>query len=48
MDDFDRLDQLHYKVENALLKLIESLQRKLSENEWQDQFHTMNIDKGKR
>ncbi len=24
-DDYQRLDQLHYKVENALLKLIESL-----------------------
>ena len=27
-DDYERLDQLHYKVENALFKLIESLQKK--------------------
>jgi hypothetical protein len=26
--DYERLDQLHYKVENELPKLIESLQKK--------------------
>ena len=27
-DEFEQLDQLHYKVENALLTLIESIQKK--------------------
>jgi hypothetical protein len=27
-DEYEKLDTLHYKVENKLLKLIESLQRK--------------------
>jgi len=27
-EDYERLDQLHYKLENALLNLIESLQKK--------------------
>ena len=27
-DEYEQLDKLHYKVENALLKLIESLQKK--------------------
>jgi len=27
-DEYEQLDQLHFKVENALLKLIESLQKK--------------------
>ena len=35
-DDYDRLDQLHYKVENELLKLIESLQQKQKDKEWED------------
>ena len=33
-EDYDRLDQLHYKVENELLKLIESLQQKQKDKEW--------------
>jgi four helix bundle protein len=37
-DQYERLDQLHYKVENALLKLIESLQKKQTENQWQDKL----------
>jgi hypothetical protein len=32
---YDRLDQLHYKVENELLKLIESLQQKQKDKEWE-------------
>ncbi|MGD8763754.1 MAG: four helix bundle protein [Desulfobacteraceae bacterium] len=31
-DDYERLDQLHYKVENELLKLIESLQKSKKTN----------------
>ena len=37
-DEYERLDQLHYKVENALLKLIESLQKKQAEKQWQDKL----------
>ena len=39
-DDCERLDQLHYKVENALLKLIESLQKKQTDKKWEDNFHS--------
>ena len=34
-EEYDRLDQLHYKVENELLKLIESLQQKQKDKEWE-------------
>ena len=37
-DDYERLDQLHYKVENELLKLIESLQKKQKTEQWEDNF----------
>jgi four helix bundle protein len=37
-DEYERLDQLHYKVENALLKLIKSLQKKQKEGKWEDSF----------
>ena len=37
-DEYDQLDQLHYKVENELLKLIESLQKKQKDKEWEDNF----------
>jgi four helix bundle protein len=37
---YERIDQLHYKVENALLKLIESLQKKQKDNNWKDNFHS--------
>ncbi len=35
-DEYEQLDQLHYKVENELLKLIESLQKKQKDNQWED------------
>ena len=35
-DEYEQLDQLHYKVENALLKLVESLQKKQKDNQWED------------
>ena len=38
--DYARLDRRHFKVENALLKLIESLQKKQAEKEWQAQFYS--------
>ena len=39
-DDYERLDQLHYNVENALLKLIESLQKKQTDKKWEVNFHS--------
>jgi four helix bundle protein len=35
-DEFDKIDTLHYKVENQLLKLIESLQKKQINGEWDE------------
>jgi four helix bundle protein len=40
--DFESLDQLHFKTENELLKLIKALQMKVKDNNWQDNF---NIEK---
>lgn len=34
--DFEKFDQLHYEVENKLLRLIESLETKRQNNDWQD------------
>jgi four helix bundle protein len=35
-DDFESFDQLHYEVENKLLRLIESLEKKRPTNDWRD------------
>ena len=35
-DSFERFDQLHYEVENKLLRLIDSLERKRSSDDWCD------------
>ncbi len=37
-EEYEDLDELHYKVENQLLKLIESLQRKQKGGQWEDTF----------
>jgi len=37
-DDFEKLDELHYKTENELIQLIKSLQNKLDKKEWDDSF----------
>jgi len=37
-DKYEQLDQLHFKVENALLKLFESLQKKQASKQWEDKF----------
>jgi len=37
-EEFEKLDQLHYKVENGLLKLMESLQKKQRVGDWEDTF----------
>jgi len=36
--EYEQLDQLHYKVENGLLKLMESLQKKQEAGDWKDTF----------
>jgi four helix bundle protein len=35
-DDFEGFDELHYEVENKLLKLIESLEARRRTNDWRD------------
>lgn len=35
-DEFEKFDQLHYEVENKLLRLIESLEKKRLSNSWSD------------
>jgi four helix bundle protein len=37
-EEYEELDVLHYKVENQLLRLIESLQRKQRGGQWDDTF----------
>jgi len=37
-EEYEELDELHYKVENQLLKLIESLQRKQKSGQWKESF----------
>ncbi len=39
-DEYKKLDKLHYKLENELLKLIESSQRKQKDEVWEDNFQT--------
>jgi four helix bundle protein len=35
---YEELDKLHYKVENGLISLMKSLQKKLRQGEWEDTF----------
>jgi four helix bundle protein len=37
-DDFQKLDSLAYKLENGLLKLVESLEQKRERGEWIDRL----------
>ena len=37
-EEFESLDGLAYKLENGMKKLIESLQHKREEHDWQDSF----------
>ena len=41
-DEYERLDQLHYKVENQLIRLIESLQKKQKNKQWEESFQSKN------
>ena len=38
VEEYKQLDQLHYKVENGLLRLVSSLQKKKVEGNWEDNF----------
>jgi four helix bundle protein len=38
-DAYEQLDSLHFKVENQLLRLIESLQKKQKTGIWEESFH---------
>lgn len=35
---YEELDQIHYKVENGLISLIKSLQKKHRDGDWQENF----------
>lgn len=37
-EEYEQLDELHYKTENELIQLIKSLQKKLKEGGWDDTF----------
>jgi four helix bundle protein len=37
-EQYDRLDEIHYKIENKLINLIKSLQQKAKRGEWEDEF----------
>ncbi len=37
-DEFERLDIIHYKVENELIQLIKSLQNKIKTGDWDTDF----------
>jgi four helix bundle protein len=37
-EEYEELDELHYKVENGLIKLVKSLQKKQRGGDWRDQF----------
>jgi len=39
-EEYEWLDLLHYKVENALLKLVRSLQKKQKDKQWEDNFQS--------
>jgi four helix bundle protein len=35
-EDYDQIDELHFKTENELIMLIRSLQKKMKEGDWDD------------
>ena len=39
-EEYGQLDKIHYKVENELIKLIESLQKKRTSGEWEENLQT--------
>jgi four helix bundle protein len=38
LEDFEKLDELHFKTENELIQLIKSLQIKMKEGDWENSF----------
>jgi len=36
--DYAQLDELHYRVENELIQLVKTLQKKQGSDEWEDKF----------
>jgi four helix bundle protein len=36
--EFEKMDEVHFKVENGLLRLIRSLQEKQRHGDWEDSF----------
>ncbi len=38
IEEFEKMDKLHYKTENELIQLIKSLQKKIKEGNWDDTF----------
>ncbi len=43
--EFERLDALAFRLENGLIKLIESLERKRDHGDWIETTRTLNADK---
>ena len=41
--EYEELDELHYKVENGLIRLVGSLQKKKRSGEWINEFRTETI-----
>lgn len=37
-EQYEELDRIHYKVENGLINLIKSLQKKLGNGEWEERL----------
>ena len=37
-EDYEKLDEAHYRVENELIQLVRALQKKQGAGEWQDSF----------
>ncbi len=37
-NNFEKIDELNFKVENELIGLIKSLQKKQKEGEWENEF----------
>lgn len=38
-EDFNKLDQLHYKTENELIQLVKSIQQKAKNKDWNDNLN---------
>jgi four helix bundle protein len=38
LEEFELMDELHFKTENELIQLIKSLQKKMKEGNWDDTF----------